>query len=145
MRALIEEAKESIRQFYDMYDQKLKSQITHPMFRGIDENKETNRVQVLQEQVDMLEAEVARRIRDLVWAQSLLKKDQIATKKRMSVMVTDKQLDIQLNAFKGHVQDDLSQFSRDNLEMRALINSQKYEIETKLMNHFKQIGSGRGY
>lgn len=72
-----------------MYDQKLKSQLTHPLFKGIDENQETNRVQVLQEQVDMLEAEVARRIRDLVWAQSLLKKDQIATKKRMAVMITD--------------------------------------------------------
>ena len=80
-------------------------------------------MQLLQEQLDMLEAEVARRIRDLVWAQSLLKKDQIATKKRMAVMVSDKQLDIQLNAFKGHVQEELSQFSRESLEMRALINS----------------------
>ena len=72
----------------------MKQQMTHPLFKGLDENQETNGTKVLQEQVDMLEAEVARRIRDLVWAQSLLKKDQIATKKRMAVMITDQQLDI---------------------------------------------------
>lgn len=55
-------------------------------------------------------------------------------------MITDKQLDIQLNAFKGHVQEELSQFGRETLEMRALINSQKFEIETRLLNHMKSIG-----
>ena len=123
VRALVDQAKQNIKHFYDMYDQKLRAQLTHPLFRGIDENPETNKVQVLTEQVDLLESEMAKRIRDVVWAQSLLKKDQIATKKRMGVMVTDKQLDVQLSAFRGHVQDQLSQFTRDMLEMRAMINS----------------------
>lgn len=120
---MVDQAKQNIKHFYDMYDQKLRAQLTHPLFRGIDENPETNKVQVLTEQVDLLESEMAKRIRDVVWAQSLLKKDQIATKKRMGVMVTDKQLDVQLSAFRGHVQDQLSQFTRDMLEMRAMINS----------------------
>ena len=38
IRTVVEEAKESIKQFYDVYDQKIKSQMTHPLFRGIDEN-----------------------------------------------------------------------------------------------------------
>ena len=49
--------------------------MTHPLFRGIDEEDPNSKVQLLTEQVELLETEMARRIRDLVWAQSLLKKD----------------------------------------------------------------------
>ena len=76
-------------QFYEMYDKKMKANLTHPAFQGID-HENTTKVQVLTEQVDLLEAECARRIRDLIWAQNLLKKDQIVTKKRMSETVSDK-------------------------------------------------------
>ena len=47
----------------------------HPLFAGIDESDSAHKIQVLTEQVDLLEQEVARKIRELVWAQSLLKKD----------------------------------------------------------------------
>lgn len=63
----------------------------------------------------------------------------------MGVLVSDKQLDIQLSAFRGHVQEQLSQFNRDLLEMRAMINSQKFEIETRLLNHVKSMGPGRHF
>ena len=48
-------------------DKKMKQQMTHPLFKGIDEDN-SNKVHVLTEQLDLLEAEVARRIRDLTWA-----------------------------------------------------------------------------
>lgn len=37
IRSMVEMAKSNIRQFYDMYDRKIKSKMTHPLFRGIDE------------------------------------------------------------------------------------------------------------
>jgi hypothetical protein len=45
--------------------------MTHPLFEGIDGDK----MQVLTGQVELLEQEMVKRIKDLVWAQSLLKKD----------------------------------------------------------------------
>ena len=80
--------------------------MTHPLFGDIDtEVGGASKTQVLTEQVELLENEVARRIRDIVWAQSLLKKDQIVTKKRLSETVSDKQLEITLSSFRAHVQD----------------------------------------
>jgi len=77
--------------------------MTHPLFRGIDENMELGQNAIMTEQMNLLESEIARRIRDLVWAQSILKKDQIATKKRISTMVSDKQLEIHMSSFRSHV------------------------------------------
>ena len=54
-----------------MYDSKMREKMTHPLFNDIDEDK----VQVLTSQLELLEQEMVRRMRDLVWAQSLLKKD----------------------------------------------------------------------
>jgi len=80
--------------------------MTHPLFGDIDnEVGGASKTQVLTEQLELLEDEVARRIRDIVWAQSLLKKDQIVTKKRLSETVSDKQLEITLSSFRAHVQD----------------------------------------
>ena len=75
IRSLVEMAKSNIRQFYDMYDRKIKSQMTHPLFRGIDEEDPNTKVQLLTEQLELLETEMAKRVRDLVWAQNALKKD----------------------------------------------------------------------
>jgi hypothetical protein len=36
IRSMVEMAKSNIRQFYDMYDQKIKSKMTHPLFTNID-------------------------------------------------------------------------------------------------------------
>lgn len=47
----------------------------HPLFAGIDEGDFAQKLQIVNEQVDLLEQEVARKVRELVWAQSLLKKD----------------------------------------------------------------------
>ena len=82
----------------------MREKLSHPLFSSIEEDK----LQVLTSQVELLETEMVRRIRDLVWAQSLLKKDQIATKKRLSEAVTDKQLDITLSGFRNHVQEHLT-------------------------------------
>lgn len=46
----------------------MKSQLTHPLFQGIESNPDANKTYVLTEQVELLENEMARRIRDLVWA-----------------------------------------------------------------------------
>jgi hypothetical protein len=61
----------------------------HPLFAGIDESDLSQKVMTVTEQVDLLESEMARKVRELVWAQTLLKKDQIATKKRLSDSITD--------------------------------------------------------
>ena len=91
MRTLVEMAKTNIKQFYEMYDRKIKSQMTHPLFQNIDDDMRNNsKISILTEQLELLENEMARRIRDIVWAQSLLKKDQIVTKKRLSETVSDK-------------------------------------------------------
>jgi len=59
-----------------MYDRKVKENLTHPYFKGLDASGENySKVHLLTEQVELLEKEVAKRIKDLVWAQSLLKKD----------------------------------------------------------------------
>lgn len=71
------------------YEAKKKSQMRHPLFAGIDESDLTQKVLTVTEQVEVLEAEVARKVRELVWAQTLLKKDQIATKKRLGETITD--------------------------------------------------------
>ena len=106
LRALVDIAKGQIKQFYEMYDKKMKQQMTHPLFGDIDNDVGgASKTQVLTEQLELLENEVARRIRDIVWAQSLLKKDQIVTKKRLSETVSDKQLEITLSSFRAHVQD----------------------------------------
>ena len=36
LRAVVDSAKRNIKQFYDMYDKKMKSQMTHPLFRSLD-------------------------------------------------------------------------------------------------------------
>ena len=51
VRTLVEQAKVNIKQFYDMYDQKMKEKITHPLFDGIEEDK----VLSLTGQVELLE------------------------------------------------------------------------------------------
>ena len=71
IRTLVENAKNHIVQFYEMYDHKMREKLTHPLFEGIDSDK----IQVLTGQVELLEQEMVKRVRDLVWAQSLLKKD----------------------------------------------------------------------
>ena len=40
----------------------------HPLFAGIDESDLTQKVLTVSEQVDLLESEVARKVRELVWA-----------------------------------------------------------------------------
>ena len=97
--------------------------MTHPLFRGIDEEDPNTRVQLLTEQLELLETEMAKRVRDLVWAQNALKKDQIVTKKRLSEAISDKQLEITMSSLRSHVQDQLSQFKGDLMEFRALINN----------------------
>jgi len=37
IRSMVEMAKSNIRSFYDMYDRKMKSKMTHPLFRNIDD------------------------------------------------------------------------------------------------------------
>ena len=66
IRSMVDMAKVNIKQFYEMYDSKMKDRLTHPLFEGIDEAGP--KLQVLTEQVELLESEMARRIRDLVWA-----------------------------------------------------------------------------
>lgn len=99
IRSLVENAKTHIKQFYEMYDSKFRERLTHPLFNNIDDDK----VSVLTGQVELLENEMVRRIRDLVWAQSLLKKDQIVTKKRLAECVSDKQLEMCLSGFRNTV------------------------------------------
>ena len=48
---------------------------------------------------------MVRRVKELVWAQGLLKKDQLATKKRLADAVSDKQLEITLSGFRNTVQE----------------------------------------
>lgn len=63
----VDEAKNRIVQFYHMYDRKMKQHLTHPLFQGLD-SSHLSKVQVLTEQVELLENEVVKRIKDLVWA-----------------------------------------------------------------------------
>ena len=119
--------------------------MTHPLFRGIDEEDPNARVQLLTEQLELLETEMAKRIRDLVWAQNALKKDQIVTKKRLSEAISDKQLEITMSSLRSHVQDQLTQFKGDLMEFRAIINNQKYEITTKVLNQVKSMNQSRHF
>jgi hypothetical protein len=48
VRQVIESAKSNIMQFYEMYDKKMKANLTHPAFQGID-HENTTKVQVLTE------------------------------------------------------------------------------------------------
>ena len=123
IRSMVEMAKSNIRQFYDMYDQKIKSKMTHPLFTNIDHLDPNSKLQLLTEQLELLESEMAKRVRDLVWAQSLLKKDQIVTKKRLADAVSDKQLEITMSSMRAHVQDQLSQFRGEMQEFKAVINN----------------------
>ena len=68
IRALVEQAKSNIMSFYEVYDKKVKNTLTHPLFRSIDDDPRNSKFQILSEQVDLLENEMAKRIRDLVWA-----------------------------------------------------------------------------
>lgn len=88
---------------------------------------------------------MAKRVRDLVWAQSLLKKDQIVTKKRLAEAVSDKQLEITMSSMRAHVQDQLSQFRSEQMEFRALIYNQPYEIGTKVMNQVKTMNQSNQF
>lgn len=50
MRSLVDLAKTNIKQFYEMYDRKIKSQITHPLFQNIDDDIRNNsKLQILTE------------------------------------------------------------------------------------------------
>ena len=145
IRSMVEMAKSNIKQFYDMYDRKIKSKMTHPLFRSIDEQDPNSKLQLLTEQIELLETEMAKRVRDLVWAQSLLKKDQIVTKKRLADTVSDKQLEITMSSMRAHVQDQLSQFRGDMMELKALINNQPFEIGTKVMNQVKNMNKSQQF
>ena len=133
VRTLVEQAKVNIKQFYDMYDQKMKEKITHPLFDGIEEDK----VLSLTGQVELLEQEMVRRVRELVWAQGLLKKDQLATKKRLGDAVSDKQLEITLSGFRNTVQEQLTSMTQDMHELRATMNNLKFEVTTQVVNSLK--------
>ena len=37
IRSIVDMAKTHIKQFYDMYDSKIRDRLTHPLFEGIDE------------------------------------------------------------------------------------------------------------
>lgn len=137
IRSLVDEAKLNIKHFYDNYDRRMRENITHPLFLGLDGDPE--KVTILNDQVDMLETEMAKRVRELISNQTILKKDQIATKKRMSELVTDKQLDITLSSYRNSMQDQLTRFSQEMLELKAVVNNLKFEFGTQLQTHMRGV------
>ena len=80
---------------------------------------------------------MVRRVRELVWAQGLLKKDQLATKKRLGDAVSDKQLEITLSGFRNTVQEQLTSMTQDMHELRATMNNLKFEVTTQVVNSLK--------